>query len=134
MNDAREEKFDLTTKGLPQVVIKVRKQWDGGIRRFKTAQLQPLPGKVEDERIRPWIRQHPSYLPLKHCGLAEPLLSRQARQFVVRTRTPKKERQTGGEFEIADAVGVIRSHIRGLAFDAVNEFRMGKDTLQGHLD
>ncbi len=102
VNDAAEEEFDLTPEGLPEVVIKIRKQRYRRVRRFQAAQLQPLSGKIDHKRIRLRIRQHPSHLTLERRGIAEFLLIRKAHQFIIRTRTPEEERQSGCEFQIAE--------------------------------
>src|SRR3712207_7861719 len=74
----------LLPERLPQIVVKAGKQphiRSGG---RQVAQVQPLLGKVADQRLGPLVGQHPPRLLLQHRGRSEEHTSElQSRQYLV---------------------------------------------------
>src|SRR4051794_38384938 len=65
LQNALKKELRLLPKRLSQVVVEIREQAHVGIGRIQIAKIQPLPGKVADQRSRTIIRQHSPNLVLK---------------------------------------------------------------------
>ena len=91
VHDALNKEFCLASKGLPQVVIEVRKGARIRIERCQIAQVQPLSGEVAHQHARPSVCQHPPYLLIEHGRLLEPSARGQVAQFIVGDAAPKEE-------------------------------------------
>ena len=63
---AVEQELRLMLERLPEVVVKVGINEQVGIPIAQLAQVQPLPGKIADQRFRPRIFQHSLHLLLQY--------------------------------------------------------------------
>src|SRR5262245_35729238 len=106
--DALEEQFRFASKRLPQSIVKVRKVLLDGNDSRKVMQEQPLSCELLHKRAEPWIRDHSADLPVQYRRILQPVLLGQTQQFLVRNTTPEEERQSRGNFEIADTIRSIR--------------------------
>src|SRR5262249_52342492 len=103
-DDAPKEQLGLASERLAKVVVEVGEKIRVGNDPAQVPQLQPLAGEVGHERIRSWIRQHPSDLLVENLRLAEAAAVRHRQQLVVRDAAPQKERKARGEIVRFDAV------------------------------
>ncbi len=77
LNHVAKQLFGLTTKRLPQIVVKVGKQSQIGSDRIKVSQVQPLGRKIGRQRVRFYIGQHPSDLARQNLPLVQLIRFRQ---------------------------------------------------------
>src|SRR5262249_31283028 len=92
-NDRIEEHLDLSAERLPQALIKVREDHGIGLEFVRLSHLQPLKGKVRDERLRARVREHASHLLFERDRIAQLATDRDVEEFVVRNLAPEKERE-----------------------------------------
>src|SRR5215469_3730128 len=67
-DDAVEEHLRFSAERLPQVIVEVLGR---RLDLCKFPQVEPLPGKVRDQRLRLRIREHPARLLLEDFRIAE---------------------------------------------------------------
>ena len=134
VDNALEEQLRLTTEGLAQIVVEVRKNHGDGLLTLQTAQVQPLTSEVIDQRVRPWIDQHPANLRLQHRRVAQLALARQIDQLIVRYAAPEEKREPRSQFDVADTVSLARRQIRRQVFLAEQKFRIRQQPLNRDLN
>ena len=131
---AVEQQLHLAAHRLPQRIVEVGIDHRQRADALHPAQVQPLPGEIDRQRLGARILQHAAHLPLQRGRILQLALARERQQLLVRTRAPEKERQTRGEFEIADAIELAGPGVRRLRLDAVDQPRVGQNPRQRHLD
>ena len=70
--------------------------------RFESAEFQPLPGKVFDERTRLRILQHPLNLRREYCGLSQRSFIGEFKQLVVGCARPQEIRHSRCQCVLGD--------------------------------
>ena len=93
-NNAVEQQLHFAPHGLAQWVIEIRIQHRQRPHRLQPAQVQPLAGEVDRQRLCTRVLQHTPHLLLKHRGIPELALARYVHQLVVRTAAPEEKRQS----------------------------------------
>ena len=105
-NDAVEEQLHFTPHGLAQRVVEVGIQHRQRAGALQAAQVEPLPGKVDGQRLRSRIAQHAARLLLEHLRILQPSLAGELDQLVIGTGAPQEKRQARRQIEVADAIGL----------------------------
>jgi len=129
--DAVEEEFGFLAEGLAEVVVEVAEEVAAGEDGVDVAEAEPLSGEVGGEVFRTGVGEEAAGLAFEFGGLAELALGGGEEEFVVRDAAPEEEREAGGEFEVGDAVDTA---LRGIGFDAEEEFGIGEDGGDGGGD
>src|SRR6476620_2812876 len=101
---------------------------------MQSAQIQPLPCEVVDQRFRARIGEHAADLLFESPGIFQTTLFSQLQKFIVRYAAPKEERQTRSQFEIADAIDRTGRGIFWISFDSEQKIRSNKYSLNGRSD
>ena len=90
---APDEQVGLLLHGLTQVLVEVRELVDIGDDACQLSELQPLIGKVIDERPRASVADHPPHLPIQDGRIFELSPNGKIEKLVVRNAAPQKERE-----------------------------------------
>ena len=89
--DAFEEQFRFLPKGLPKIVVEIRKQTHIRRDRREIAQVQPLRGEVAHQGLGTSVRQHPPHLSFEHRRLAQFSSNGHVEQLIVRNTAPQEK-------------------------------------------
>src|SRR6185369_8614503 len=130
-DDAREQQFGLMPHRLTEVVVKVRESLRIANDVFEVSQIEPLAGKVLDERVRLGVREQPAHLRRSHQRIAQATSLREAEEPVVGNAVPEKERQARSERDV-DVVATLPVGVQTL--DPEDELRADEETLERCLD
>ncbi len=129
-----DEHLDLFAKCAAQLAVELRVDARVGLDRIHVIDIEPLVGKVGDQRFRARIGEQPLDLGVEHRRVAELARHRGLQQLIVRSLAPQEERQARGQLHIADAVGRSGRRVDRNGLDAIQEFRAGEDRHGGLLD
>src|SRR4029079_5978561 len=132
-HDAVEEELRFALKRFAQRVVEVGELVMVRRDRLEVAQVQPLPGKVADERVRAAIGDHALHLALEYGGLTELPPCGEIEELFVRNAAPQKERQPGRELDIADPMDRAGSDA-AVFLNAKDERRAGENPTQCQLN
>src|SRR5262245_29280533 len=133
-HDAFKKEFRLLTKGLPEIVIEVRKQTHVRSDRCQIAQVQPLSAKVRHQSARTGVGEHSTRLSFEHSGFFEFSRNGGIQQLIVRNTAPQEEGQARSQFQIADPIGGIRRDAGRVSFDSEQKLGAHQERGQGHFD
>ena len=100
------------------------------------AQIQPLGGKVIDQRIGgARVGEHPPHFPLQHGRRGQPTLLGKIEQPLVRNAAPQEKRQTRRDFQVAQTIWLRRrARRRGIAVHPQKEVWIDEHSLHRELD
>ncbi len=129
-----DEQLGFLPQRVAEVLVELGKRLRVGRDAAHVAQVEPLAGKIADERRGTRIGEHPFDLPPQHHGIRQPALFRERQQLVVGNRAPEKQRETRGELNIADAVERRGTSARRIAFDEEQEVGVDQQRAHGELD
>ena len=120
---ALEEQLGLAQEGVTEVVVEFGKRPRVGIHRLQVPDVEPLAAEICHKRRRSTIGKHPPNLRVQDAWSPECPARRHIEQLIIRDAAPQKERQSGGQLEIADLIDGVRLDARGIALDAEQEVR-----------
>src|SRR5260370_40178692 len=92
LHDTSKEEFSFFYEVVPQVVVKVWKQYIIGLLPQHVPQPQPLSGEICGKSSRATVLQHTAHLSLQDGRFLQLSLARYQEQFVVGKTAPEKER------------------------------------------
>ena len=119
---------------LAQVVVEIGECLEVRLDVFQVAQIEPLVGEIRDQRLGAFVGQHAPHLLFQHRRILELALAGQGQQLIVGNGAPEKERQARRQFQIADAIRLVRRGVGRIGLKAENEFGAGQDALDRGFD
>src|SRR5262249_8598413 len=131
---ALKKQLRLLLERLAQALIELRKRVRVRLHLVDRAHIEPLSGEVADQRLRSRIVQHAPHLLRQHGGIFQLALLRQSEELVVRDAAPQEERETGSQFDIADAVNTARGAALWIVLDAEEKIRRDQHRANRFLD
>ena len=96
--------------------------------------MQPLPGKVFHQSLGARVTEHALNLQFQYRGILQPAGLGDCQKLVVGYAAPKKERQPGGQFQVADAEVCAWLRIRRITLDAEEKFGADQQAFEGCPD
>ena len=133
-DDVAEEQLGLAEHRRLELVVEIRVAAHVGIDLVEVLQPQPLRGETRRQHVGAAIGQHPPRLPFERRGVSQPARLRHAHQLLVRTRRPEEKRQSRGEVEIAQRVGLACRCERRPLLEAEHEPGARQDAFERHPD
>ncbi len=97
-------------------------------------QAQPLRSEPLAEHVGPRIGQQPRHLLLEFGRPRQPARFGDPQQFRIRRRGPQEKRQTRGQIDVADRVGLAVARRGRSLLEAEDEARAREDALERHAD
>ena len=90
-DDAVEEQLDFAAHGAAQRIVEIRIHHRQRANAVHAAQVQPLSGKIDRQRLGPAVGEHAPHLPIEHRRVLQPALAGQSEQFLVGNGAPQKK-------------------------------------------